>query len=47
MILIDSPANANEQQIDDALRLWLTSHFEHCSQFTLSGTQLSTVTLLQ
>ena len=43
----DSPANANEQQIDDALRLWLTSHFEHhCSQFTLSGTQLSTVTLL-
>lgn len=32
----DSPANANEQQIDDALRLWLTSHFEHhCSQFII------------
>ena len=47
----DSPANANEQQIDHVLRLWLTSHFEHhCSQFTLSGTQpaeYSTVPLLQ
>ena len=26
----------NEQQIDDALRLWLTSHFEHhCGQFII------------
>ena len=26
----------SEQQIDDALRLWLTSHFEHhCSQFII------------